>query len=251
MPVALRLAETKRHSLLCAHAGSQPRREVVMKIFSCGDTDSIPRLGKAGKSDRPRMTTWRVAPLVFTLVLASFVGLPANSGAQGAPELAWVTYYCTPSLCGLGPALVFPGGMTDNPSDRAPTWSSDGARIAFEREGEILVIDVAGGSPTNLTNHPASDRSPTWSPDGSKIAFASDRSGQAELYLMNPDGTGGVQLTDSVGFVGEPAWSPDGAKIAFTCMIESGTEDICATNANGTGFVRLTNDPARDFGPAW
>jgi PKD repeat protein len=193
----------------------------------------------------------RVAALLFMLALACFFGLPANSGAQGVPELAWVSYYCSSSTCGLGPALVFPGGMTDNPTDRAPTWSPDGARIAFEREGEILVINVAGGNPVNISNHPAYDGSPAWSPDGSKIAFASDRDGQAELYLMNPDGSGVVQLTESIGFTGEPAWSPDGAKIAFTCVIESDTEDICVVSANGTGFVRLTNDPARDFGPAY
>ena len=203
-----------------------------MKSLACGDMN---------KSETPSMKTRRVAPLVFTLALACFLGLPAVGGAQAVPELAWVT----------SPGLVFPGGTTGNPDDRAPTWSPDGARIAFERNGEILVINVAGGSPTNLTNHPASDLSPAWSPDGSKIAFASDRDGQAELYLMNSDGSGVVQLTDSIGFTGEPAWSPDGAKIAFTCVIEGGSSDICAINADGTGFVRLTTDPGWDSGAAW
>ena len=219
-------------------------RKRFMKSLACGDMN---------KSDLPRMKTRRVAPLLFTLAVTCFFGLPANSRAQGTPELALVTWYCTPtgSLCGLGPALVFPGGMTDNPNDRAPTWSPDGMRIAFERDGEILVIDIAGGSPTNLTNHPASDRAPAWSPDGAKIAFASDRDGQAELYLMNPDGAGVIRLTNSIGFTGDPAWSPDSAKIAFTCVIESDNHDICRINADGTGFVRLTTDPAWDYGPAW
>jgi Tol biopolymer transport system component len=34
-------------------------------------------------------------------------------------------------------------------------------------------------------------------------------------------------------------------------VIESGNQDICGINADGTGFVRLTTDPAWDSGPAY
>jgi PKD repeat protein len=203
------------------------------------------------------MTTRGVVSILSTLAIACFAGLPAVSAAQELElALVMVFYTCGPGACDEGTpttTLVYPGtpGTTNNARDRAPTWSPDGARIAFERAGEILMIDVAGGSPVNLTNHAASDESPAWSPDGSQIAFASDRDGQAELYLMNADGSGVVRLTNLVGFTGQPAWSPDGAKIAFNCMIETGNSDICAVNRDGTGFVRLTTDPASDSGPAW
>jgi len=41
----------------------------------------------------------------------------------------------------------------------------------------------------NLTNNPAIDYSPSWSPDGAKIAFWSSRDGNFEIYVMNSDGT--------------------------------------------------------------
>jgi len=202
--------------------------------------------------------------LVFALAIAG--ASPANA------EIAFVglTYYeyCPepPPVGAYEPvcygysisyiATVGANGSSASPVPGAdggsgPAWSPDGTQIAFELYGEIFVIGAAGGTPANLTNHPALDMSPAWSPDGSRIAFASDRDGQAELYLMNSDGSGPVRVTQGVGFVGQPAWSPDGARIAFVCEVESGNPDICAVNADGTGLVRLTSDPFVDSGPAW
>src|SRR5262245_22857234 len=194
------------------------------------------------------MNTRTVAPSL--LALACSLGLPAVGSAQVAPELAMVTNLCTAASCVT--ALVLPGGgTTGDPADKAPSWSPDGAQLAFERNGEIFVIDVAVGNSFNITNTWANDTSPAWSPDGMKIAFASDRDGQAELYLMNPDGSSVVRLTNNIGFTDQPAWSPDGGKIAFNCMVESGNGDICVINADGTGFGRLTTDPSWDLSPAW
>jgi TolB protein len=33
--------------------------------------------------------------------------------------------------------------------------------------------------------------------------------------------------------------------------VDAGNDDICAVNTDGTGFARLTTDPARDYGAAW
>jgi len=41
-----------------------------------------------------------------------------------------------------------------------------------------------------------------------KIAFQSDRDGNAEIYVMKPDGSGQTNLTDSPGADAGPAWSP-------------------------------------------
>src|SRR5262249_52139071 len=104
----------------------------------------------------------------------------------------------------------------------------------------------------NITSTWAHDSTPAWSPDGAKIAFVSDRDGQPELYVMKPDGTEQVRLTNGVGFMAaRPAWSPDGVKIAFNCMIESGNSDICVVDADGTLSARLTTDPGADEGPSW
>ncbi len=50
---------------------------------------------------------------------------------------------------------------------------------------------------TNLTNNAAFDGRPKYSPDGRQILFESNREGPVELYIMNADGTGLKNLTNS------------------------------------------------------
>ena len=52
-------------------------------------------------------------------------------------------------------------------------------------------------------------------PKTAKIAFTSTRDGNAEIYLMNPDGTEQVNLTQSRNHQVGPAWSPTGKHILF------------------------------------
>jgi hypothetical protein len=65
-------------------------------------------------------------------------------------------------------------------TDPRVSWSPDGSRIAYwstsGTDNEIMIIDIGGDAPMNLTRHDAADRYPAWSPDGASIAFWSDRS---------------------------------------------------------------------------
>src|SRR5262245_1693384 len=76
-----------------------------------------------------------------------------------------------------------------------------------------------GTGVTRLTDDPALDTQPAWSPDGARIVFSSDRAhpghGQ-QLYIMNADGSGVVELTHGQGLDDLAArWAPDGSRIAF------------------------------------
>ena len=90
------------------------------------------------------------------------------------------------------------------------------------------------------------ESSPSWSPDGSKIAFASG----SDIYVMEPDGGGRANLTNSPDDDFSPTWSPNGDKIAFLSRGQGGS-DIHVVDADGTGRGNLTNVPGAYIDLAW
>ncbi|HET8564746.1 MAG TPA: DPP IV N-terminal domain-containing protein, partial [Candidatus Binatia bacterium] len=88
--------------------------------------------------------------------------------------------------------------LTDTPDyEGAPTWSPDGAFLAFEAYEEDNLEIVVGpskdplGDSVHLTTSPASDHSPAWAPDGRHIAFISTESGNSEVIVADLDRTDG------------------------------------------------------------
>ena len=80
-----------------------------------------------------------------------------------------------------------------------PSWSPDGAQIAFVASGRdgwgIYVMNADGSNREQITDRGGT--SPVWSPDGAKIAFASFRDRNLDIYVMNADGSGQTRLTTS------------------------------------------------------
>jgi len=150
-------------------------------------------------------------------------------------------------------SVVIPAGV----EGYQPTWSPDGAWLAFTDGYNIFVIPATGGNAVKLTNATTNYfLGPAWSPDGGQIAFTSRTSEAGMIDLMNRDGSGLRALSNRAAGrnntdVDQPSWSPDGARIAFTCEIDLNNLDICVINRDGTGLVRLTNDPAVDRSPVW
>jgi len=76
-----------------------------------------------------------------------------------------------------------------------------------------------------------------------RIAFTSDQDGNAEVYVVNSDGTGQTNLTNSSGDDAFPAFSPDGTRIAFISD-RDGNLEIYVMNSDGTDQTNLTNEEA-------
>lgn len=72
-----------------------------------------------------------------------------------------------------------------------------------------------------------------WSPDGTQIAFWSDRDGNREVYVMNADGSGEHNLTQSAGPDTLVDWTPDGSSILFVSE-RDGSADLWLIDADGT-----------------
>ena len=112
---------------------------------------------------------------------------------------------------------------------------------------DVFAIRPDGTGLVRLTQGTAGELgSVAWSPDGTRIAFASNRTGDDELFVMNSDGTGMVQITDVPGVDGLPSWSPDGRRIAFVSM-RSGSLSMYSASVDGSDVVMLTDGTL----PAW
>lgn len=134
----------------------------------------------------------------------------------------------------------------DPADDWGPTWSPRGTVLwncARSSTGSLRpCISNSDGTRPGSIPVDIFFEYPAWSPDGNRIAFMSMEPGargndpEYNVYVMNADGTGLKQLTDSPGQDGYPAWSPDGSRIAF-----SSTRDDCgnstATDCKTTGDI--------------
>lgn len=139
------------------------------------------------------------------------------------------------------------------------------------------------------TPQPSPTPTPTPFGGGGQIAFASDRGGDFDIYLIQPDGSAASQLIDSesdyyfptisaagdlmvwdadldairvlgadraekfllVGVGGRPAWSPDGTEVAVVMSMVVPSPEILRTNIADVTTLWLTQNPADDREPAW
>jgi Tol biopolymer transport system component len=88
------------------------------------------------------------------------------------------------------------------------------------------------------------------SPDGKKILFASQIAGSYQLFTMNADGSGIVQVTHDPWNHDTPSWSPDGKKLAFVSD-QNKHSVVYMMNVDGTGLERLSPENAESIHPNW
>ena len=116
---------------------------------------------------------------------------------------------------------------------------------------DVRSLSNASNIATNLTQNARDDWAPVWSPDSQRIAFASNRDGNAEVYVMAADGTNPTNLTQNADTDGwNLVWSPDGQRIAFTSERDGNTE-VYVMAADGTNPTNLTQNAGDDWAPVW
>lgn len=83
-----------------------------------------------------------------------------------------------------------------------------------------------------------------------QVAFVSSREGNPEVFVMNANGSGQVNVTNSSAMDASPHWSPDGNRVIFVSN-RDGNNEIYSVNTDGSGLVRLTKNPADDDYPVY
>ena len=171
-------------------------------------------------------------------------------------------------------------GLTTNDVDiEFPEWSPDRTQISFDSGAaldgtdaansnftyNVWVVNADGTGLTPLTEITAAGGdsfSAQWSPDGSKLVFTSRRAldgsdaantnNTLNIWVVNPDGTGPVPLTDVTAAEADcsrPQWSPDGTKIVFSsnraidgsdALNANSAPNVWVIDADGSGLTPLT-----------
>jgi Tol biopolymer transport system component len=154
---------------------------------------------------------------------------------------------------GGAPERVTLGGR----SLEEPSISRSGNRLAYQdwsSDTNIWRLDLfrAGeAAPAAIITSTQWDWNPQFSPDGAHIAFVSDRSGGAEIWISDRDGTQPVQLTSFSGpYVNTPRWSPDSRYLVFNAPVDGNTE-LYIIGKNGGLPRRLTQSPGEKRAASW
>jgi TolB protein len=183
------------------------------------------------------------------------------------------------AVVGMAVFVVFDRTGQSQTASSAPAARSGAAagtprsKIAFvrfvngarrESSYELYVMNADGSGKRRLARSPlAGFRAvPAWSPDGRKLAFAMQVSGSAglcaragacnaEIFVINADGSGLRRLTRNAVPDGDAAWSPDGRKIAFLSQGDGTGADVFVMNADGSDQRNLTRKPGNEVDPAW
>jgi len=112
-----------------------------------------------------------------------------------------------------------------------PSWSPDGKEIIYEGEGrEIYITDLKGNKrklrkSRNLSGFAAGEQYVFWFENGKICYYAKpppekDYQKVMDVFLINPDGSGEVNLTKDLYLTWFPIWNYDHSKFIFTDIDE-------------------------------
>lgn len=130
------------------------------------------------------------------------------------------------------------------PNCRFPT--SGAAVLAL---GIILTISLSSCGSDNPADADM-DPEPEFDFDRELIAFRSDRDGNDDIWLMTPDGSESINITNHSSGDSDPSWSPDGSRLAFVST-RTGNAELFVMDVDGSNIVQVTDNQGSIRWPNW
>ena len=116
-----------------------------------------------------------------------------------------------------------------------PTWSPDGAGVAYRVRNTMVMRPAQGGAETVLRKEAAYPDS--WSRDGRFLAYGAGRVGHYDLFAMQVEAPEKEPLLLATGTPGadEPRFSPDGRWVAYHAATAAGRNEVSVIPFPPTG----------------
>jgi Tol biopolymer transport system component len=144
------------------------------------------------------------------------------------------------------------------------SWSHDGSKLVFLSNPVEVNSSVRVSTAIYVFDFQSKEESlvvefkvigtPVWSPIEDVIAFSAakpEETDELNVYLINSDGTGLMQLTDNAAYR-VSSWSPDGTKLAVEILSERLTDyEIGIFDINNRTLERVTDNEVFDAFPIW
>ncbi len=191
------------------------------------------------------MTT-NMLPLSFsTLLMLALPVILAAQPAVYAPEHGELQYVNARTGGNYMYNFYLPPPGTSTPW--WPSWSPDGASLAFSLQGTIWQMRVGTKEAYELVHAAEYLSSPEWSPDGRHVVFTADDGQSINLRMLDLETGRVTHLSDGDFLNLDPAWSPDGTRLAYVSTRPNGYFNIFVMEiVEGAGgeIAQLTQDHA-------
>lgn len=160
-----------------------------------------------------------------------------------------------PAQHGLDPTMLARGMA----GAFAPSWSPDGAWIAFglgvwfqaRQRGRATIMRVRrdGTGVEALTDGTVHSGFPSYSADGKQIVYRVWGENELGLRILDLETRATRVLTTAYDNL--PGWSPDGRRIVFTRRMSGANFDIFTIRPDGSDLRQLTTSGANDGHAVW
>lgn len=218
--------ETLTTSIDCASAAPHVTISLTGSVLG-GDAPlggiqvTLTGVGSEGASIERAVTTDSTGHFTFAQLPQGTYDLTASAPGFGCESIVALVF--------LGTGLIVTEDIRctveeDGEAPPPPTMVGMG-KIAFERDGRIMVLDLD----TNNVFHFIDGLAPSWSPDGRRLAFqrpaCPDRSLPPyadcdDIWVVDADGSGLSPVTNYEWVHDQdPVWSPDGSRVAFVRFV--------------------------------